>query len=208
MIAIVDYDMGNVRSVQKAFEKLGHAAEVTPDPDRIRRADGVVLPGVGAFGDCMANLEKGGLRELVLEAARSGRPFLGICVGLQILFTESEEFGRQEGLGLIPGRVRRFPGKRPGAEPLKVPHIGWNEVEWRNRARIFDDLPDAAWFYFVHSYYVEPDDPAWIAGTSEYGLPFTAAIARDNVWGVQFHPEKSQKLGLSVLARFGSLCQG
>lgn len=208
MIAIVDYDMGNVRSVQKAFEKLGHAAEVTPDPEKIRAAGGVVLPGVGAFGDCMANLEKAGLREPVVEAARGGRPFLGICVGLQILFTESEEFGRTEGLGLVPGRVRRFPGTSPGGERLQVPHIGWNEVAWRSRARIFDGVPEAAWFYFVHSFYVEPDDPAWIAGTSEYGLPFTAAIARDNLWGVQFHPEKSQALGLSVLARFGSLCQG
>lgn len=208
MIAIVDYEMGNVRSVQKAFEKLGHRAEVTPDPAQIRGADGVVLPGVGAFGDCMANLEKGGLREPVLEAARSGKPFLGICLGLQLLFDESEEFGRQKGLGLVPGRVRRFPEKSPAGEAFKVPHIGWNEVRWQNRARIFEDLPDPAYFYFVHSYYVEPEDPSWIAGTSDYGLPFAAAIAKENVWGVQFHPEKSQTLGLSILARFGKLCQG
>ena len=208
MIAIVDYEMGNVRSVQKAFEKLGHPAEVTADPAKIRGADGVVLPGVGAFGDCMANLERGGLRESVVEAVRGGKPFLGICLGLQLLFNESEEFGRQEGLGLVPGRVRRFPDKSPAGDELKVPHIGWNEVRWRNRARIFEDLPDPGYFYFVHSYYVEPEDPSWIAGTSDYGLPFTAAIAKENVWGVQFHPEKSQTLGLSVLARFGKLCQG
>ncbi len=207
MIAIVDYGMGNVRSVQKAFEKLGHAAEVTPDPDRLRGAAGVVLPGVGAFGDCMANLERGGLREAVVEVVRGGKPFLGICLGLQLLFSESEEFGRQEGLGLVPGRVLRFPATDPDGGSLKVPHIGWNEVRWRKRARIFEDLPDPSYLYFVHSYYVVPDDPEWVAGTAEYGAPFTAAIARDNVWGVQFHPEKSQQLGLEVLARFGKLCQ-
>jgi glutamine amidotransferase len=208
LIAIVDYEMGNVRSVQKAFERLGHVAEITPDPDRVRRAEGVVLPGVGAFGDCMANLVKGDLHEPVAEVIRAGKPFLGICVGLQILFTESEEFGRQEGLGLVAGRVLRFPPRAPSGESLKVPHIGWNEVTWRRRAGIFGDLPEPSYLYFVHSYYVVPDDPAWIAGTSEYGVPFAAAIAKDNVWGVQFHPEKSQSLGLSVLARFGKLCDG
>jgi len=205
MIAIVDYGMGNVRSVQKAFERLGHAAEVTPDPDRVRAASAVVLPGVGAFGDCMANLVKGDLREPVVRAIRSGRPFLGICLGLQLLFDESEEFGRQEGLGLVPGRVVRFPAGSPEGEPLKVPHIGWNQVTFRSRARIFEGLPDPAYLYFVHSYYVVPEDPAWIAGTTEYGLSFTSAIARDNVWGVQFHPEKSQRLGLSILDRFARL---
>lgn len=206
MIAIVDYGMGNVRSVQKAFEQLGHDAEITSDPERVRRAAGVVLPGVGAFGDCMQNLTTGKLRDPVVDVIKSGTPFLGICLGLQLLFTESEEFGRQEGLGIIPGRVRRFPSTAPSGEPLKVPHIGWNQVTWRTRAGIFDDLPDGSHLYFVHSYYVEPEDPAWIAGSSEYGLPFTAAIARDNLWGVQFHPEKSQALGLTVLTRFGKLC--
>lgn len=205
MIAIVDYGMGNVRSVQKAFERLGHAAEVTPDPDRVRRAAAVVLPGVGAFGDCMANLVKGDLREPVVEAVLSGRPFLGICLGLQLLFDESEEFGRQEGLGLVPGRVLRFPARAPSGESLKVPHIGWNQVSFRDRARIFDGLPDPSHLYFVHSYYVAPEDPSWIAGTTEYGLPFASAIARDNVWGVQFHPEKSQRLGLSILDHFGRI---
>jgi glutamine amidotransferase len=208
MIAIVDYEMGNVRSVQKAFDRLGHAAEVTPDPERIRRAEGVVLPGVGAFGDCMANLVKGELRDPVIEVIQGGKPFLGICVGLQLLFSWSEEFGRREGLGVVPGRVLRFDPKTPSGESLKVPHIGWNEVRWRQRVGIFEDLPEPCYLYFVHSYYVVPDDPAWIAGTSEYGAPFTAAIARDNVWGVQFHPEKSQTLGLSILARFGKLCEG
>ncbi len=205
MIAIVDYGMGNVRSVQKAFERLGHAAEVTPDPDRVRAASAVVLPGVGAFGDCMANLVKGDLREPVVEAVRGGRPFLGICLGLQLLFDESEEFGRQEGLGLVSGRVVRFPARTPSGESLKVPHIGWNQVAFPNRARIFEGLPDPSHLYFVHSYYVQPVDPAWIAGTTEYGVSFTSAIARENVWGVQFHPEKSQRLGLSILDRFGRL---
>ncbi len=207
MIAIVDYEMGNVRSVQKAFERLGHTAEITPEPERVRRAEGVVLPGVGAFGDCMANLVKGGLRDPVIEVIRAGKPFLGICVGLQLLFSWSEEFGHQEGLGLVPGRVLRFDPQTPSGESLKVPHIGWNEVRWRRRAGIFEDLPDPSYLYFVHSYYVVPDDPAWIAGMSEYGVPFAAAIARDNVWAVQFHPEKSQTLGLSILARFGKLCE-
>jgi glutamine amidotransferase len=207
MIAIVDYGMGNVRSVEKAFAKLGHAAEVTPDPDRVRGAEAVVLPGVGAFGDCMANLVKGDLREPVVESIRSGKPFLGICLGLQLLFDESEEFGRQEGLGIVPGRVVRFPAAAPSGEALKVPHIGWNDVRFANRARIFDDVPDGGRVYFVHSYYVVPEDPAWIAGTTDYGLPFTSAIARDNVWGVQFHPEKSQRIGLAILDRFARLAR-
>ncbi|OGP82676.1 MAG: imidazole glycerol phosphate synthase, glutamine amidotransferase subunit [Deltaproteobacteria bacterium RBG_13_65_10] len=207
MIAIVDYGMGNVRSVQKAFERLGHAALVTPDPERVRLAAAVVLPGVGAFGDCMANLEKGALREPVVESIRAGKPFLGICLGLQLLFTQSEEFGRQKGLDLVPGRVVRFPSTAPSGEVLKVPHIGWNQLHWRSRARIFEDVPEEGYLYFVHSYYVEPEDPSWIAGTTQYGLPFTSAIARDNVWGVQFHPEKSQSLGLSILDRFGRLCR-
>jgi len=207
VIAIVDYGMGNVRSVQKAFERLGHAALVTPDPERVRLAAAVVLPGVGAFGDCMANLEKGALREPVVESIRAGKPFLGICLGLQLLFTQSEEFGRQKGLDLVPGRVVRFPSTAPSGEALKVPHIGWNQLRWRSRARIFEDVPEEGYLYFVHSYYVEPEDPSWIAGTTQYGLPFTSAIARDNVWGVQFHPEKSQSLGLSILDRFGRLCR-
>jgi glutamine amidotransferase len=207
MIAIVDYGMGNVRSVQKAFERLGHAAEVTPDPERVRAAAAVVLPGVGAFGDCMSNLEKGALREPVVESIRAGKPFLGICLGLQLLFTESEEFGPRKGLDLVPGRVVRFPSAAASDEALKVPHIGWNQVSWQNRARIFDGVPEGGYLYFVHSYYVVPEDPAWIAGTTQYGRPFTSAVARENVWGVQFHPEKSQSLGLSILDRFGKLCR-
>src|SRR5882672_10620425 len=177
-LAIVDYGMGNLRSVQKAFERLGHAAEVTRDAERIAAAPGVVLPGVGAFGACMTNLGALGLVEPVKHAIRAGRPFLGICLGMQLLFDESEEFGPVAGLGVLPGRVVRFPHD---AE-RKVPHMGWNRLRVVRRAPALADVDDGAFVYFVHSYYPVPADPAVIATTTEYGPEFASSVARDNVF--------------------------
>ncbi len=160
MITIIDYGMGNLRSVQKGFEKVGFAARVTSDPADVERAEKLVLPGVGAFRDCMDNLRRGGFVDPILRHVESGRPFLGICLGLQLLFTESEEFGRHRGLNIIPGKVVRFPaGMREGGEELKVPHMGWNQIDIRRPAPIFKGIESGASVYFVHSYYVAPDDP-------------------------------------------------
>ena len=194
-LAIVDYGMGNLRSVQKAFERLGHAAEVTSDAERIASAPGVVLPGVGAFGACMANLTERGLVQPVREAIRGGRPFLGICLGMQLLFEESEEFGPVAGLGILAGRIVRF---APDPE-RKVPHMGWNTLRVRQRVPALADVSDGAWAYFVHSYYPVPADPSVIATTTPYGPEFASSVARDNVFACQFHPEKSQQLGLRLL---------
>ncbi len=194
-LAIVDYGMGNLRSVQKAFERLGHAAEVTPDPERIAAAPGVVLPGVGAFGACMQNLTARGLVEPVRYAIRSGRPFLGICLGMQLLFEESEEFGPVAGLGIFPGRIVRFV---PDAE-RKIPHMGWNTLRVVRRVPALAGIEDGAYAYFVHSYYPMPADPALVATTTPYGPEFASSVARDNVFACQFHPEKSQQVGLRLL---------
>ncbi len=206
MITVIDYGMGNLRSVQKGFEKVGFAAKVTSDPRDIETAERLVLPGVGAFRDCMANLREGGFVEPILAHVRSGRPFLGICLGLQLLFTESEEFGRHQGLGIIPGKVVRFPdGMRNGAEALKVPHMGWNGIALRRAAPIFSGIDDGASVYFVHSYYVVPDDPEVVATETDYGIPFCSSIWKDNVVATQFHPEKSQQVGLKILENFGRM---
>jgi len=206
MIAIIDYGMGNLRSVQKGFEKVGFEAVVTGDPRVVLEADKVVLPGVGAFRDCMRNLEQGGFVEPILRVIREGRPFLGICLGLQLLFTESEEFGLHQGLNVIPGRVVRFPeGMREDGEELKVPHMGWNQVSYRRQPSVFAGIEDGSNFYFVHSYYVQPDDPAVAAMTTGYGIDFCAAVWKDNVVATQFHPEKSQEKGLKILRNFGVL---
>jgi glutamine amidotransferase len=200
-LAIVDYGMGNLRSVQKAFERLGHAAEVTRDPERIEGAPGVVLPGVGAFGACMANLTSLGLVEPVKHAIASGRPFLGICLGMQLLFEESEEFGPVAGLGVLPGRVVRF-APDPGR---KVPHMGWNALRVVHAAPALAGIDDGAYVYFVHSYYSVPDDPAVVATTTPYGHEFASSVVRDNLFACQFHPEKSQKAGLALLTKFLAL---
>ncbi len=200
MIAIIDYGMGNLRSVSKAFEAVGHQAVVTRDPRAIANASHVVLPGVGAFGDCMANLERYELIAPILAAIQSGKPFLGICLGLQLLFTESEEFGTHKGLGFIPGRVRKF-----SLDPaLKVPHMGWNEIQVVRSAPPLAGIAPGSYCYFVHSYYVEPADPAVIATTTQYGKPFVSAIWKDNVVACQFHPEKSQAVGLQLIKNFGA----
>jgi imidazole glycerol-phosphate synthase subunit HisH len=200
-LAIVDYGMGNLRSVQKAFERLGHAAEVTRDPERIASAPGVVLPGVGAFGACMTNLGVLGLVEPVKYAIASGRPFLGICLGMQLLFEESEEFGPVAGLGVLPGRVVRF-----AADPeRKIPHMGWNALRIVQAAPTLAGIDDGAYVYFVHSYYPVPADPAVVATTTPYGPEFASSVARDNLFACQFHPEKSQQVGLRMLDNF--VCQ-
>ncbi len=206
MITIVDYGMGNLRSVQKAFEKLGFTAEVSTDPRRVERADKLVLPGVGAFKDCMDNLRRGGFVDAILQQVASGRPFLGICLGLQLLFSESDEFGRHPGLGIIPGRVKRFAEDlRVADEQLKVPHMGWNQIHMERPAPLFRGIADQASVYFVHSYYVVPDDEELVATRTEYGNFFCSSIWRDNVMATQFHPEKSQQVGLHILQNFGDL---
>ena len=206
MIAISDYGMGNLRSVQKGFERIGCAAEVTADPARLLAAEKIVLPGVGAFRDCIHNLEQGGFVEPILQLIAEGRPFLGICLGLQLLFTESEEFGLHKGLGVIPGRVVRFPeGMKEQGEKLPVPHMGWNQISLKAETPLFNTINDGSNVYFVHSYYVKPDDPSVVAATCNYGLEFCAAIRKDNVMATQFHPEKSQGIGLQMLKNFAEM---
>jgi glutamine amidotransferase len=197
-IVIVDYGMANLRSVQKAFEKVGAAAEISGDPNRIAEADKVVLPGVGAFRDAIARLREGGLAQPLVEHIRAGKPFLGICLGLQMLFTTSYEDGVFAGLDLFPGEVVRFPDE-PG---LKVPHMGWNQLRIRRRAPMLEDTPDGAAVYFVHSYYVVPKDARLVATETDYPTPFASAIWYENVFATQFHPEKSQRIGLAMLRRF------
>lgn len=207
MIAIVDYRMGNLRSVQKAFESKGFEAVVTGDVGAMRDSSAVVLPGVGAFGDCYRELRSRGLVDPLLEWIESGRPFLGICLGLQILLSGSEESEETPGFNVIPGRVRRFP-----AGELKVPHMGWNRVSYgvgeespARRCPIFEGIPDGTYFYFVHSYYVDPDDRSAVSGSTDYGLTFASAVWRGNLFATQFHPEKSQQAGLKLIENFGRL---
>jgi len=203
MIAIIDYGMGNLRSVQKGFERMGREAVVTRDPRTILDAGKVVLPGVGAFPDCMRNLEEYGLIDSVQKSIASGKPFLGICLGLQLLFTESEEFGISKGLDIIKGRVIRFKGAE--FKDLKIPHMGWNSASIKRRPPAMVDVPDNSYFYFVHSFHVVPEDKDVIATTTNYGIDFISSIWKDNIFAAQFHPEKSQALGLSILKRFGEM---
>lgn len=203
MIAIIDYGMGNLRSVQKGFEKVGSEAVVTADPKVVLEAERIVLPGVGAFRDCMRNLEQGGFVEPILRVIAEGRPFLGICVGMQMLFTDSVEFGLYQGLNVIPGHVLRFPDDmREGGESLKVPQMGWNQLRFQRRPPAFEGVADGANVYFVHSYYVKPNSDDVIATTTDYGFPFCSSVWRDNIVATQFHPEKSQDVGLQILKNF------
>ncbi|MBM3279316.1 MAG: imidazole glycerol phosphate synthase subunit HisH [Candidatus Handelsmanbacteria bacterium] len=199
MIAVVDYGMGNLRSVQKAFEHLGFAAAICEDPAQLEAASHLVLPGDAAFGDAMRNLRERGWVEALLRGIARGKPFLGICVGLQLMYAESEELGTHPGLGLLPGKVRRF----PPAE--RVPQIGWNQVAITRQVSILDGVKDLSFFYFVHSYYVDAERQADVAGTTDYGLEYTSVAARDHLFGVQFHPEKSQQPGLRLLENFARL---
>lgn len=198
-IIVIDYGMGNLRSVQKGFEQVGFEAKVTRNRRAISGASAIVLPGVGAFKDCMGNLERLGLIEPILQSIEKGRPYLGICLGLQILFTESEEFGNQRGLDLIKGRVVRFPGD---AEH-KVPHMGWNTIEKQRETPLLEGLKTGDFFYFVHSYYVVPDGPEWNLTFTHYGISFVSSIRKENIFATQFHPEKSQQKGLKILENFG-----
>ena len=199
MIAIIDYGMGNLRSVQKGLERVGFDAVVSRDLAQIEAARGVVLPGVGAFSACMENLKKFGLVEVIRESVRKRKPFLGICLGFQLLFSESEEFGIEKGLDLFPGRVVGFRAR----EDLKVPHMGWNRIDKRSDSPFLDGISSGDYVYFVHSFYVAPDDSSIIATTTDYGLSFASSIATDRLFACQFHPEKSQELGLRILANFG-----
>ena len=207
MITIIDYEMGNLRSVEKAFEKLGFDARVSNNPDDLLTTDKVVLPGVGAFKDCITNLRDGDFVEPLLQHVEAGKPLLGICVGMQMLFDESEEFGRHKGLGLISGKVKRFPaGMEEGGERLKVPHMGWNTIQIQRSAPLFKDTAEGSYVYFVHSYYCAADNPADVAASCRYGdIVFSAAIWRDNLMATQFHPEKSQDVGLKIFENFGRL---
>ncbi len=201
MIAVIDYGMGNLRSVQKGFERMGHEAVVTSDPNQVAQAAKVVLPGVGAFEDAMAELKRRELIEPILAAVNSGRPFLGICLGLQLLFETSRENGQHAGLGILRGECVRF--SLP--HEYSVPHMGWNQILIRRRPPILEGIEDGAQFYFVHSYYVVPADREVIAAETDYHKLFCSMIWRDNVFATQFHPEKSQADGLKILDNFAKL---
>ena len=196
-IAIIDYGMGNLHSAAKALEKVGAQVKVTSDPELVRQADKVILPGVGAFGDCMKNLNERGLAPVIHEVIAAGKPFLGICVGLQMLFEGSEEDPGVAGLGIFKGLVRKIVA--PG---LKIPHMGWNNLEYRTSSSLFQGLPPAAYVYFVHSYHAVPTDESCITAVTDYGGQVTAAVGRGLVQAVQFHPEKSSAVGLKILANF------
>ncbi|MBF0401415.1 MAG: imidazole glycerol phosphate synthase subunit HisH [Magnetococcales bacterium] len=206
MIVVIDYGSGNLRSVAKALESVGGQVRISHDETEIRKASHVVLPGVGAFADCYQNLTASRLLTPLLEHIQAGRPFLGICVGMQLLFSEGHEFGVHPGLDLLPGRVVGFSKAMVDPEDagrlLKVPHMGWNAVQQRQSHPLWHDIPDGAYFYFVHSYHAVPDHDAAVAGQSHYGVAFAAAVARDNIFATQFHPEKSQRHGLRLLHHF------
>jgi glutamine amidotransferase len=197
-IVIIDYGMGNLRNVQKGFEKIGFETTLTRSKREIGRASAIVLPGVGAFKDCMENLEKYGLIEPLLRSIEKGKPYLGICLGLQILFSESEEFGSHKGLDLIKGKVVRF---RPDPEH-KVPHMGWNTIEKQKEVPLLKGVESGDFFYFVHSYYVIPEEAQWISTLTTYDKPFVSSIWKENLFATQFHPEKSQQKGLRILENF------
>lgn len=196
MIAIIDYGMGNLGSVNNALTRLGYESATSSDPAVIMAADKVILPGVGAFADAMKNLRQRGLDQCIKELVVRQTPLLGICLGLQLLFEESREHGRHQGLGIIPGRVVRF------EIDYKVPHMGWSDITVNPASRLFKGISDGSYFYFVHSYYVVPDDPAVIAATCDYGLPFTCAVETGMLFATQFHPEKSGDRGMEVLKNF------
>lgn len=202
MIAILDYDMGNLRSVSKALEHVGAQCEITRDPEQIARADKLVVPGVGAFKDCMQNLKSYGLIEPIQDFIKSGKPYLGICLGMQILLDESAEGGKNKGLGILAGRVLRFSPELK----LKVPHMGWNSLNFEKENQLLKRLPKQTFVYFVHSYYVVPEKAKkCTAATTDYGVTFTSCIEQDNIFATQFHPEKSQALGLKILENFVKL---
>lgn len=199
MIAIVDYGMGNLRSVQKAFEKIGATARIVPFPRDIENARGIVLPGVGAFGQAMENLRAIGWDVALRDAVKRGVPFIGICLGMQLLFESSEEMGRHEGLGILRGEVKRFNGD------LKVPQMGWNQMRITQPSPLLRDVADGSYAFFVHSYYCAPKDLSIVLATTDYGIEFASVVGRENVFGAQFHPEKSQSVGLKMLENFAEI---
>lgn len=201
MIAIVDYGVGNLRSVQKAFEKMGHTAIITGNPEEVRAADGVLLPGVGAFGDAMFHLRQAGMMEVVKQVAKRGKPLLGICVGMQLLFSTSEEHGHHIGLNLIPGHVKRFKGN------FKIPQVGWNGLEVKTAHSLLEGVNNNDYVYYVHSYLVDPTDRNVILATSDYYGEVPAVVGYKNVYGIQFHPEKSSAVGLRMLDNFAKMCR-
>ena len=205
MLAIVDYGRGNLRSVQNGFRQIGVTAEISDDPDTVAKANGVVFPGVGAFRDCMQNLAARGLDEALRQVIREGKPVLAICVGMQALFSESDEFGITQGLDIIAGQVRRFPRRVDAENPLKVPHMGWNQLRFLRLCPLLNGLPDRVYTYFVHSYYAVPAEPAIVAASTDYGIEFASVLWRDNLYATQFHPEKSQSWGLRILRNFAEL---
>ncbi len=196
MITIVDYKMNNLRSLENTFRRLGYPACVTSDPARVRAAAKLVLPGVGAFGDAMAHLDDLGLSEAVIEKARAGTPLLGVCLGMQLLFDESEEFGRHRGLGLLPGAVIKLPAG------VHVPHMGWNQLHMKRSDPLLDGVREESFVYFVHSYFAAPADPALVIAETDYGVDFPAVVGSGAVWATQFHPEKSQHVGERILDNF------
>lgn len=203
MIALVDYGMGNLGSVTKALERFGDQVRIVQSPRELTGADKIVLPGVGAFCDAIARLRDSGLAGPLVSAINAGAPFLGICLGLQMLFDVSYEDGEHRGLGVIPGKVVRFDFSGvPGGGRLRVPQMGWNEIRWNRPVPMLEGLPAGAYVYFCHSYYAVPDDPAVTATTTDYGFPYTSSVWRDNLFAVQFHPEKSQAVGLKILENF------
>ncbi len=201
MIAIIDYDAGNIKSVEKALQYLGEEAVITRDRDEILKSDKVILPGVGAFGDAMEKLKQYGLEETIHEVVDRQIPFLGICLGLQLMFESSEEAPGVEGLGLLPGKILKIPKK----DGIKIPHMGWNDLSIKKDARLFAGLEEHPYVYFVHSYYLQADDPSIVAATTEYGVTIHASVEKDNIFACQFHPEKSSMVGLQILKNFIAL---
>ena len=201
MIAIIDYDAGNIKSVEKALQKLGAEVVITKDPGVILAADKVILPGVGAFGDAMANLKKYGLVEVIHQVVEKGTPFLGICLGLQLLFERSDETPGVEGLGILKGEILRIPDK----DDLKIPHMGWNSLHLQNEGRLYRGIQEQAYVYFVHSYYLKAEEPEIVKATTDYSVNIHASVEKGNVFACQFHPEKSSDVGLSILRNFVEL---
>ena len=203
MIAVLDYDAGNIKSVEKALNYLGEEVKITRDREEILSADGVILPGVGAFGDAMEKLHQYGLVKVIREVAEQEIPFLGICLGLQLMFESSEETPGVEGLHLLDGRIRRI----PAAPGLKIPHIGWNDLTFPNEGRLFRGVDEHAYVYFVHSYYLEAADPSIVTATTEYGTLIHASVEKNNIFACQFHPEKSSRIGMKILQNFIEITQ-
>ena len=203
MIAIIDYGAGNVQSVYKALKYIGCDCKITRDKNEIINANGAILPGQGSFGDCMRSMIEYDIRDTVLDFIRSGKPFLGICVGLQLLFEGSEESEGTEGIGVFSGKIKRI----PNGEGLKIPHMGWNSLSFMNREGIFRDIDDNPYVYFVHSYYLDSPDKSIVTAQTEYGVTIDAAVMKDNITATQFHPEKSGDVGLKMLKNFAEMCE-